>query len=416
MKDGKLFTNLVMVLLAIGLAIYFGAYIIDTLYNPFSTTIAYTYTVRDSVEVEGVVIRDEYVLNEQTGIVEASRREGERVSAGGVVALVHRDADAQADQAALNTLENEISVLTQVLSADLDVLSAARHDEDILSSIIALRGGAATQSLSSLDEEVVRLKSLVIQRDYAYGTDLTQTELTLRLNELVAEQKILSAQTGSATNSVYAPMTGLYSANVDGYESIFTVDGLSELTQEGLDSLLIQTPATVGNVAGKLILGSGWYLALSVPYEATTDLRTGDTLSVAFGGEFATEISMTITQLGDEVEGDRLVVLYTDRYMEDTTLLRQTSVELIYDSNTGIRVPKAALRMVSSTDSEGNVTQTVGVYTIVAGNAEFQPITVLAESEDFYVVASVKTGSAALRTGDEIIVYATDLYDGKQVG
>lgn len=416
MRQGRIFNHIVMLLLAAGLAVYFGAYLLDSMYNPFSTTVVYTYTHRDSVEVEGVVVREEYVLAEQTGIVEASRREGERVGSGQIVALVHRDSEAQQNQAELSALENEISVLYQVLGSDLDVLSAARHDESILTSIIALRGSGATQSLSSLDEQVVELKSLILQRDYAYGDNLTQTELTLRLNELVAEQKILSAQTGTATQSIYAPMSGLYSGDVDGYESVFTVDSLSELTAEGLQTLLDQTPDEVGNVAGKLILGSGWYLALSVPYEATTALRVGDKLSVGFGGEFATEISMTITQMGDETEGDRLVVLYSDRYMSDTTLLRQTSVELIYDTNTGLRVPKAALRMVSSTDSEGNVTQTVGVYAVVAGNAEFQPITVLAEGEDFYVVSSVRTGSNALRAGDEIIVYGVDLYDGKQVG
>lgn len=415
MKDGKLYTNLVMILLAIGLAIYFGAYIIDTIYNPFSTTTAYTYTHRDSVEVEGVVVREEYVLAEQTGIVERYRREGERVGKGGVVALVHRDSDAQADQAVLTQLDNEISVITQVLSADLDVLSAARHDEDILDTIISIRGSGTTQSLSTLSSQVVDLKSLMIQRDYAYGSSISQAELTLHLNELVAEQSTISSQLGSATQSVYAPMTGLYSGNVDGYESIFTTDGLSDLTQATLTELLTQTPDSVGNVAGKLILGSGWYLALSVPYENTVDLRVGDSVQVGFRGEFSTEISMKITQLGDETEGDRLVVLFTDQYASDTTLLRQTSVELIYASNTGIRVPKAALRMETKTDDEGNVTQTVGVYTVVAGNAEFQPITVLAEGADFYVISSVKTGSRALRAGDEIIVYATDLYDGKQI-
>ncbi len=425
MKQGNLFTSTVMLLLAVGLTVYFGAYIIDGLYNPFDTTVAYTYTLVESVEVEGVVVRDELVLPQQTGIVESSRREGERVGAGQVVALVHRDADAQADQAALDQLEQQIEVLVQVLDADLDVLSAARHDESILQSMISLRDSAAAQSLSALSDQVVSLKSLVLQRDYAYGDGLSQTDLTLRLNELVTEQKALASTTGFATQAVYAPSSGLYSADVDGYESIFTVDGLSTLTVEAMEEAWEQGGDPVDdNLAGKLILGNGWYLALSVPQEALESISLGNSITIGFGGEFAKEIDMTVTRIGEETEGNRLLVLYTDSYMGDTTLLRQTTVELIYQSTTGLRIPKTALRFLvkeveveeqGKDEKEYITTQTLGVYIVMAGNAEFQSVTLLAEGSDYYVVESATPGQRPLRAGDEIIAYGTDLYDGKKI-
>ena len=84
----------------------------------------------------------------------------------------------------------------------------------------------------------------------------------------------------------------------------------------------------------------------------------------------------------------------------------------------GLRIPKAALRMVTqeSTDPEpGETVQTnlVGVYTLVGGRAEFKPVEILTEESDFYVVSPATEGRAVLRAGDEVIVRATGLYDGK---
>ena len=69
-----------------------------------------------------------------------------------------------------------------------------------------------------------------------------------------------------------------------------------------------------------------------------------------------------------------------------------------------------------STDPEtGETVQTnlVGVYTLVGGRAEFKPVEILTEESDFYVVSPATEGRAVLRAGDEVIVRATELYDGQ---
>ena len=58
-------------------------------------------------------------------------------------------------------------------------------------------------------------------------------------------------------------------------------------------------------------------------------------------------------------------------------------------------------------------TNLVGVYTLVGGRAEFKPVEILTEESDFYVVSPATEGRAVLRAGDEVIVRATGLYDGK---
>ena len=115
-----------------------------------------------------------------------------------------------------------------------------------------------------------------------------------------------------------------------------------------------------------------------------------------------------------------MVVLSANRYLEQTTLLRRQTAEIIFDSQSGLRVPKAAVRIQTSTQTDketGETTEinTTGVYTVVAGQMEFKPVNILAEGSDFYVVEPAQESSRSLRSGDEIVVQGTGLYDGKLV-
>lgn len=96
MKQGQSVITLVMVLIAGALAIYFGYYVFDTLNDPFTTTLAYSYTVNDSVEADGLLVREEKALSGQAGILDVTRTEGEKVGVGQTVALIYRDSQAQA--------------------------------------------------------------------------------------------------------------------------------------------------------------------------------------------------------------------------------------------------------------------------------------------------------------------------------
>ena len=104
--------------------------------------------------------------------------------------------------------------------------------------------------------------------------------------------------------------------------------------------------------------------------------------------------------------------------MSSTTLLRRQTVELIFDSSYGIRVPKACLRMESEevTKPDSSQTETVnhlGVYAIVNGRAVFKEAEVISEGADFYVLRSVTTGKNALRAGDELVLRGTGIFNGK---
>ena len=187
MKQGKSLIAFVMVMLAAALAVYFGYYIFDTLSDPFTTTLAYSYTAYDSVQAEGLLIREELVLPAQGGIADVTLGEGEKVGVGQTVALVYRDAQAQTDQAQLEALAMELRLLQEAAAESGNTGSAARLDEEILQAAAELRASAALGDYNDLESQLLAIKGGVLKRGYTYEDGLTAADLSARIRELGAQ-------------------------------------------------------------------------------------------------------------------------------------------------------------------------------------------------------------------------------------
>lgn len=417
MKQGKPFIAFVMAAMFAVLLIYLGVYAFRAFQEPYRTTLVYAYTAEDSVEADGLLVRDEVVFPSQSGIVELTRSEGEKVGVGQTVALVYRDTQAQADQAQIQSLTQEIQLLQYAVGQSGSVESAARLDEEILQSMVAIRSSSALGDYNDLEDQVREVKSDILKRGYTYGDGLTAADLTARLQDLNSQLNSLNQRSASATTRVTASQSGIFSSLVDGYESALTPASVMTMTPSSLTTLMSGADGAV-SATGKLIVSNRWYFACVLPLASAQRLQEGGTALLRFTGDFTQDVEMSVAHIS-EPEGDQAVVVFsTDKYLSRTTLLRRQTAELIFDSWSGLRIPKSALRLVEeeTTDEEtGEVTQTtrLGVYALVNGRTEFKEVEVVTEGSDYYVVAPVGTGRKILRSGDEIITQATGLQDGQ---
>lgn len=417
MKQGKPVITVAIAAIAVALVIYFGFYVAKVFSEPYTTALAYTYTSNDSAEAVGILVRQETVLPAQTGIVDVTRSEGEKVGVGQSVAQVYRDSQAQNNQADLEALADQIQLL-EYSSDGGGVDSAAKLDENILQAVTALHAASGVGDYNQLEDQARTLKSTVLKRGYVYGNGLGAEELSQKLNDLKSQYAALKQQTSSSTSSVRAPQSGVFSTLVDGYETAVTPQTVFQLTPSSLSALLAGQGKETGGGVGKLITSTRWYFAAALPVSVAERLKEGSTATLRFSGDFDQDIDMRVDQVG-QAEGDKSVVVFsTDRYLSQTTLLRQQTAELIFNSWSGLRIPKQALRMEKSTYTDKETGQEVqnnrlGVYALLGGRAEFKTVEVVTEGDDYYVVRSTTDESDALRAGDEVIVRATELYDGQ---
>lgn len=407
MKEGTAITKLVMFFMAACLAAYFAVYIWRGMTDPVATAVAYAYTVNDSVETDGLLVRQEQVLPGYSGIADVIPGEGERVGASQTVAVIYRDGQALERKDEIQTLTMEAELLQYATTQSDFTAGTAELEDDVIRAVVTLRAGAAAGDFGRLEDQVLDLKRAVLRRDYTYGQGVD----TSRLAQLNSRLRTLQSQSAKDTSQVRATRSGTYSALVDGWEQLLTPDYAAELTPSGLDELLDRKVAGDSGALGKLITSNRWYLVAALPEESARRLSTGETVAVGYTGDFERDVDMRVESVGEPENGRCVVLLSTDRYLSSTTLLRQQTVEVIFARDEGLRVPKDAVHILPDKDG-GSVT---GVYAVVNGQAEFKRAEVLAEGTQFYVVRPLDEGKRILRAGDEIIVRGHDIYDGKVV-
>lgn len=430
MKQGTLLNKVVMTLFFAAIILYMGGAAWRGLRDPYPTVQAYTYVVEDTMEATGYLVRQEQVIHGwaiQAEGTEATVRllpsEGEKIAAGTTVALLYSDGAAMERSQRLETLEAEAAQLREAITAGENG-QGEQIGRKVTSSMVALRRAVEAGDFTRLESQVGTFKSAVYQQAQRYGNG---DDLAAALAAAQNEINTLRALTPQEGVRVTVPQSGIFSGQVDGYETVLVPEITEGVTPSLLDSLESRAVEEDSSALGKLITNSQWYFIFSLGEEQTKRLTVGRAVPVRFSRDWSGTVDMTVERISLPENGRVAVVLSTRKFLSETTLLRRQTVELIFDSQMGIRVPLGAVRVEeqTETDKESGETRTVqvtGVYVQVGAFAEFKPVTVLAQGEDYYMVRPLLPENAdtvqqklALRAGDSVIIASEEIWDGKVI-
>ena len=422
MKNNSLGTKLLMTAVTLALVLYFGVQAVNYFSDPLTTTLAYTYQVEESVSLSGWVVRQERLLEDASGgLLRLQREEGERVAVGGTVARVYADQDSLDRQEEMEALELRIQQLQYVQEAEDGVEVAQKLDQQIRRSVADYRAALTAGRLNDAEKRGAELRAQVLKREYT----VSDTEdVDARLKELQAELKSLKSQAEGSVKRITAPVSGLYSAAVDGYETVLQPENLKTLLPSDLTAL--EPDGEAQFAVGKLVLGKEWYYVAAIPAASAEQLEKlqtrGGALTLRFAKGVERDLPVELVSVSEAENGRCAVVFRGDTYLAQLTLLRQQSAQVLYDAVDGIRVPKEALRIVTTAreQEDGTVEETTatGVYAVVGLEARFKPVEILYTGENYVLVASTAASdreTLRLRPGDEVIITANELADGKVV-
>ena len=422
--------KVVMTLFFAAIILYMGGAAWRGLRDPYPTVQAYTYVVEDTMEATGYLVRQEQVIHGWTIQAEGTEAtvrllpsEGEKIAAGTTVALLYSDGAAMERSQRLETLEAEAAQLREAITAGENG-QGEQIGRKVTSSMVALRRAVEAGDFTRLESQVGTFKSAVYQQAQRYGNgDDLAAALTAAQNEI----HTLRALTPQEGVRVTVPQSGIFSGQVDGYETVLVPEITEGVTPSLLDSLESRAVEEDSSALGKLITNSQWYFIFSLGEEQAKRLTVGRAVPVRFSRDWSGTVDMTVERFSLRENGRVAVVLSTRKFLSETTLLRRQTVELIFDSQMGIRVPLGAVRVEeqTETDKESGETRTVqvtGVYVQVGAFAEFKPVTVLAQGEDYYMVRPLLPENAdtvqqklALRAGDSVIIASEEIWDGKVI-
>ena len=418
MKESTIATKVMIATLCLGVAVYLVIYFVRGWNQDIATTHAYTYSLDVGHEATGILIREEIPLTSSGGYVDQIVGEGAKAAVGDPVALLYNDPSALTTRQSIRTLTAEIEQLQYALGSSTQNTDASRLEAQIINSIVDLRSLTAGGDLTELDDYALNLRSMVFKRDYTYGNDNAAGQLNLLISDKQAQLTRLTQSLNQLSTTVYAPVSGVYSAVADGWEQTVTPALLEGLTADGLTELLAQRHTPDTQSVGKLITGSTWYFAALLD-GTDTGLQAGRRYAVNFSGDYYGQVAMTLDRVA--LEGEQTLAVFSCRTnLADTAMLRIQTVDVVVQQLEGIRIPRRALRVSTEdvTKEDGSVSQVnhYYVFTVVSSQAEVQEVEVLYATDAYYLVRPVNPGAASrLRAGDEIILNSSVIYDGKVV-
>lgn len=386
----------------VGVALLFGLQLYRFFSNPLTTTMVYQAETEVTVRVDGWVVREEESFRTDGGTVLHAFDEGEKVGVGQTIASAYSSSGALETVKKLEEKQQQLQQLEFALTSYLDPDAALKLDGDITEGLLALRGNLSRNDYVAAAEDISQLKGDILKRSYSYGS---ATDIQQEIRGL--QQEISSLRNSlSGVTSVKAKHPGTFSAVCDGYEGLLTPAVLEGVTPSTLAS--VSGSDRVGNV-GKLIYGDTWYYAFTADKADVERITASGRVMLRFSKGLQQDVAVRIVSVSSVENGRQAVVVSCDKYISQVTQLRHQTGTLVLGNHSGLRIPANALRLNDQGQS--------GVYCKVGFTAEFKPVDVVYRGDGYTLVRAAEhaVGSDILRAGDDVIVTASELYDGKVV-
>ena len=364
--------------------------------NHITTTVVEYDTVRNTAVAEGLIIRQEKALSAsggQYGLLLAE--DGEKVAQGDEVALRFSAESQLAAHREAQRLKAEIELLREAKATagrDSDLIGVnERLYESMLGLSAAADSGSAGDIYADRALETIVLRNCILNENY---------DISARIAALEDKYDRLVRAAGGGSY-VRAPSAGYYSAASDGYVGRLLYSKAEELDTAELLELRKSVGAASSDTAGTLIFGYEWYYAAILAEEDAKALREGRTYALSFA-DF--EVNSTLTRMGTPAEGKVLCLFYINTRLERAVSLREVSAEIVFDTVSGYRIPKASLRI----SAEGKR----GVYVIRGQRCVFMEVDIMLEKDNYYVVRADLADNTGLYLYDTLVLSGKDLYDG----
>jgi putative membrane fusion protein len=191
--------------------------------------------------------------------------------------------------------------------------------------------------------------------------------------------------------------------SVDGYENAVSVENLDKLSAETLKN--ISPGAVPSNAVCKIVSDYEWYIACTVPFSESLNLKSGNKVTIRTDLQSVSEMDVTVKYINKQsVDGDAVVILASDTMNSELAGLRSIDITLVYREYDGLKVDNRAIRFVDGQK---------GVYVYIASQVKFIPVEVLWQGENYSIVKQETSDKKVLRIYDEVIIKGKNLVVSK---
>ena len=318
--------------------IYCVFILIKLLANPTDTVIVEQGKIYREENVEGYIIRDETVIENDgtTSNIIHLKNECDKVAKG---EAIYRYA-----------LDNEDELNEKIKGLDAQIQEALKNETTFFSSDIKLLETQIESQLENIHEntnmkELEQYKkniSTLITKKAKVAGELSPSNSYIQ--ELIKQRSSYENQVNSGSKYIYAERSGIISYKIDGLESTLRTGEFSYLNKKFLDSLNLKSSKIIAtsNSEAKIIDNFKCYITFISKTEEALNSNVGDLVKLRLPN--SNEIKAKIVYKANESDKEVLIVLEIEDSVESLVEYRKINFDVIWWSYSGIKIPNSAIQ------------------------------------------------------------------------
>lgn len=412
-KRKKLIGNLLIALLFTAVSCYIIFQFVRNNLNTYVTDYSTEIFLSDNTEVIAGIFKEEHLIESSAnGSLRYLAHDGERVGKSDVLIGVYANDSDVSDFTLSESLKDDLEIYQKSniskgsTQANLSIIDSACKENYIKMLQELSKGDYYSAAKEGMNSLIYMNRRLISSGKVSDFNDVI-ANLTIRINELEGGSK-------NVIKYINADRSGYFFKEADGYENIFNVNALENMTVSEFNDLINSSPEEVpSDTVGKICTEYEWYFACAVSLETASGYKAGQTYDITFTLNSETPINAKLNKIVQTPKSQSALLVFSSTDFPDGfNYRRMQNVVLNFGNYEGVRVPTEAVRVV---DGE------TGVYVIDRNKIQFRTIDIIYSSGIYYISAIDEDGSVSenghkrLGVNETIIIFGKDIYEGKAV-
>ena len=351
--------KVLIVLALLCVIIYVFCIVIRLVKNPTNTFLVEQGQIYQEEVTNGYIIRDETVVkgeNYKNGMSQI-KTEGERVAKGEAIFRYYSNGEdnlvkkiEELDKKIDEAMENENN---KIFSSDTKVL-----ENQILEKIENAYNESNLQKIKEYKKDI----NTYITKKAKIAGELSPSGSYLK--KLIDQRSSYENSLNSGAEYLKSPISGVVSYRVDGYEEILTTKDFGNISKEFLEGLNLKTGQIIAasNESGKIIDNYKCYIATILSSEYAQKAQIGDSVKLRLPS--GNEVNADIEYINVQDNNEYIIIFKIERCVEELINYRKISLNIIWWSYSGKKIPNSAIKYEKKGDNE--------VAYVIRTRAEYQ--------------------------------------------
>lgn len=387
---------LIILLIAAAAVLFYGYRYIN---SPVKTKTAKLERLEEVVSANAFISRNEVVYSAETsGTLYNYVPEGARVGKNMLISTVYRGTVNEELVRELNNIDVKIEKLKKRVEQNE---TFTKDNSSTENKIEKVKNDIITAALGENYSKISEYKSSI---NYLSGG--TQDNGAAEIADLSAQKTRMEAQLSNEKTDIYSTISGVFSDNADGYESILTPEAILNYRVGDYAKITavevrqrVSNEVNAGEAVCKVADNHNWYVMTVLPAEKAQELKEKKNVLIRFDDLPGEEVSASVEYVSEEEadETNRVVILKSDRYLEGVYSMRSGTMDIIVNRYVGFEVPVYAVR---TKDGKTGVMKALGNSEIFCEC----DIVFSDEENGTVIVYPSKEANKTLEVGDSIVL------------